>query len=149
MAQLLHQIFFQNPPSVYLKVIEVITLLGNLQAGYSETRGFNLKYSKFAHAKDENAKKISSRDGMLICYGPSLAISSLFLLYKLEQVEFIPPLILQSTGLLSFVSTVGVDASDLCVIALALALTIHFLKKELEVIISCDLMWLWLCCSWW
>lgn len=112
-----------------------MTLLGSLQTGYSEARGLNLKYSKFAQATGENAKRISGRNGMLICYGPSLAISSLFLLYKLEEVKVLPPLILQSTGLLSFVSTVGLDsAGDLRMIALASALTIHFLKRELEVL---------------
>jgi hypothetical protein len=143
MAQLLHHILFQNPPSIYLKATEIMTLLGSLQTGYSEARGLNLKYSKFGQASDENAKRISSRNGMLICYGPSLAISSLFLLFKLEDVKFIPPSILQSTGLLSFVSTVGLDqasASDLRLIALASALTVHFLKRELEVIISYKLM---------
>lgn len=136
MPQFLHQILFQNSPSIYLKLTEVVTLLGSLQTGYSEARGLNLKYSKFAQATDQNVKKISSRNGMLICYGPSLAISSLFLLYKLEGVKVIPPLIPQSTGLLSVLSTVGLDqnAGDLRMIALASALTIHFLKRELEVL---------------
>ncbi|XP_057864900.2 uncharacterized protein LOC131072686 [Cryptomeria japonica] len=98
----------QSPPSLYLKATGILTIIGSFNAAYSEFRGANYTYSKFAQTRQvKEAKKISSRNGMLICYGPSLVASLVFLLYK---------------------------GAGPHLLALASALTIHFLKRELEVL---------------
>ncbi|XP_059076431.1 uncharacterized protein LOC131072756 [Cryptomeria japonica] len=125
MAHVLQQILFQSPPSFYLKVTGILSLLGGFNGAYSEVRGSNLTYSKFAQAREvKEAKKISSRNGMLICYAPALIASSLFLLSKLEYIE--------STGLLSSMG-VKQEASPR-LLTISSALFIHFIKRVLEVL---------------
>ncbi|KAH9331479.1 hypothetical protein KI387_003587, partial [Taxus chinensis] len=113
MAHLLQQILFQSPPSLYLKAAGVSTLLGGFQAAYSEVKGANLTYSKFSSSKEvvEPGKRISSRNGMLICYAPSLIASSVWLLTAMTGAGAGPRLLL-----------------------LGSAFSIHFLKRELEVL---------------
>ncbi|GLJ24750.1 hypothetical protein SUGI_0473120 [Cryptomeria japonica] len=113
MAHILQQILFQSPPSLYLKATGILTLIGGFNAAYSEVKGTNLTYSKFAKTIEvKQAKKVSSRNGMLICYGPASVASSAFLLSKLGYIGSTGPHLL----------------------TLASALTIHFLKRELEVL---------------
>ncbi|GLJ24749.1 hypothetical protein SUGI_0473110 [Cryptomeria japonica] len=127
----------QSPPSLYLKATGILTIIGSFNAAYSEFRGANYTYSKFAQTRQvKEAKKISSRNGMLICYGPSLVASLVFLLYKVEYIG--------STDLLSSMGMKQGAGPHL--LALASALTIHFLKRELEISEGLqppgrDLMW--------
>ncbi|XP_059076432.1 uncharacterized protein LOC131072757 [Cryptomeria japonica] len=120
MAHVLQQILYQSPLSLYLKATGILTLIGGFNAAYSEVRGANLTYSKFSQTGQvKEAKRISSRNAMLICYWPVLIATSLFPLSKLEYSG--------STGLLSSMGMKQAGSPRL--LTLSSALTIHSLKE--------------------
>lgn len=103
-------ILFPPPPSLYVTTMSVIGISTLTNAGYMEYKGKHLQYSKFLNhgvVKKENEMKLPSRIGMLLLYSPSVVV-----------------------GLLSFLVFPG---QDLRFVMLASALTIHFLKRVLEV----------------
>ncbi|KAL8224157.1 hypothetical protein R6Q57_019632 [Mikania cordata] len=89
----------------------VIGVMSLTNAGYNEIKGKNMKYSKFINngvARKENKTKLSSRTGMLLFYTPAFLV-----------------------GLASFFV---IPDQDLRFVLLASALTVHFLKRVLEVL---------------
>ncbi|XP_058105729.1 steroid 5-alpha-reductase DET2-like isoform X2 [Magnolia sinica] len=104
---------FPPPPSVYLTAMSVISFTSLSYSGFSEVRGTHVQYSKFWNtAQKKNAStvmKLSSRTGMLLLYTPAFLAG------------------LASLGL-SFV-----DQRPRSIL-LCSALTVHFLKRVLEVL---------------
>ncbi|KAI3816215.1 hypothetical protein L1987_15906 [Smallanthus sonchifolius] len=102
---------FPPPPSLFVTTMSVIGISSLTNAGYMEIKGKHMQYSKFLNegvAKKENETKLSSRTGMLLFYTPAFLV-----------------------GLSSFLMFPG---QDLRFVLLASALTVHFLKRVLEVL---------------
>ncbi|XP_076881757.1 uncharacterized protein LOC143529986 [Bidens hawaiensis] len=111
MPSILLNFLFPPPPSLFVATMSVIAVLTLTNVGYNEFKGKHMQYSKFTNqggAKKENETKLSSRTGMLLFYTPAFLV-----------------------GLFSFL--VFPD-QDLRFVLLALALTVHFFKRVLEVL---------------
>lgn len=79
MANLFQSLVYQEPSSIYLTAVTVMTILFLSFLVISEITGNNLKYSKFWNTNSSAAKsqpfKLSSRTGMLILYTPAALVS--------------------------------------------------------------------------
>ncbi|KAJ3669938.1 hypothetical protein LUZ60_010262 [Juncus effusus] len=108
-------ILYPPPPSFFLNIMSVISLILMMNGGISEVRGKHLTYSKFwnSQAKSSNggreAMKLPTRVGMLLAYSPALVAC-----------------------LASFFVS-GVMAAPRGTL-LSAALAIHFFKREMEVL---------------
>lgn len=116
MAKLMLQnLVYQEPSSIYLSAVTGVTFLFLVSLGISEAIGKQLKYSKFWDLNSKTSGgggggiKLSSRTGMLLLYGPAAL-----------------------AGLASFVIFPGGGTRFLM---LKLAVTVHFSKRVLEVIL--------------
>ncbi|KAL4288165.1 hypothetical protein AHAS_Ahas19G0258900 [Arachis hypogaea] len=102
---------FPPPPSLVVSALSVVNLVSLTSGGFSEMRGKHMKYSKFWNATTANSAKqikLSSRAAMLMLYTPAfLAGVASFFIFPNEG--------LRSTLLQS-------------------ALTLHFFKRDLEVV---------------
>ncbi|OWM72577.1 hypothetical protein CDL15_Pgr013045 [Punica granatum] len=103
---------YPPPQSVFITVLTVFSTVGTANAGLSELRGTHLKYSKFWSINSPAREaRLQSRTGMLIIYMPAILL-----------------------GAASFwVFPVG-NSKDLRFLILRAALTLHFLKRVLEVL---------------
>ncbi|XP_004292044.1 PREDICTED: very-long-chain enoyl-CoA reductase-like [Fragaria vesca subsp. vesca] len=105
---------FAPPASMFITVMSVISFTGSANAGFSELRGKNMQYSKFwknsKQSDSQNSKQIyiSGRRGMQIAYAPAF-------LAGLTSLVFFP------------------HNDDIRYLLVSLTLTIHFLKRLLEV----------------
>ena len=76
---------FPPPPSLFIKAMSVVSLTSLANAGFSETRGKHMNYSKFWNANSLQSItkiKLSSRTGMLFLYTPAfLAALTSFVLF--------------------------------------------------------------------
>ncbi|XP_057735875.1 steroid 5-alpha-reductase DET2-like [Arachis stenosperma] len=102
---------FPPPPSLVVSALSVVNLVSLTSGGLSEMRGKHMNYSKFWNATTANSAKqikLSSRAAMLMLYTPAfLAGVASFFIFPNEG--------LRSTLLQS-------------------ALTLHFFKRDLEVL---------------
>lgn len=110
---ILQQFLFPPPPSPYITAMSVIGFASVSYCGLSEVRGIHLQYSKFwnVQIKGRGGKegiKLSSRAGMLLLYAPAFLAGA-------ASLAFFPASPSLRFSLLSW------------------ALTIHFLKRVLEV----------------
>ncbi|KAJ8756318.1 hypothetical protein K2173_025130 [Erythroxylum novogranatense] len=107
-------ILFAPPPSIYVTVMTVVSAVSLANAGWSEVRGKHLQYSKFWNSNKKQLLncQLSSRTGMLLIYSPAFLVgaASFWLLHAAES------------GSLRFMLVKSV-------------LTIHFLKRILEVLL--------------
>lgn len=112
----LQTFLFPPPPSIFVTAMSFITFGSLANAGFSEIRGKHLQYSKFLNwnisdqQKKPQQKKIiiSSKIGMAILYAPAFLFGvASFFIFPDEGFRFL---------------------------LLRLALTIHFLKRVLEVL---------------
>ncbi|KAM0019578.1 putative 3-oxo-5-alpha-steroid 4-dehydrogenase/very-long-chain enoyl-CoA reductase [Helianthus debilis subsp. tardiflorus] len=102
---------FPPPPSLFVTTMSVIGISSFANAGYMEIKGKHMQYSKFLNegvAKKENGAKLSSRNGMLLAYTPAFVVGLSSLLAFPDQ--------------------------DLRFLLLASSLTVHFLKRVVEVL---------------
>ncbi|KAF5777719.1 putative 3-oxo-5-alpha-steroid 4-dehydrogenase/very-long-chain enoyl-CoA reductase [Helianthus annuus] len=102
---------FPPPPSLFVTTMSVIGISSLANAGFMEIKGKHMQYSKFLNegvAKKENGAKLSSRNGMLLAYTPAFVVGLSSLLAFPDQ--------------------------DLRFLLLASSLTVHFLKRVLEVL---------------
>ncbi|CAH9110184.1 unnamed protein product [Cuscuta epithymum] len=107
-STILLSFIYPPPPSLYITAMSVINFVALTNAGFKETRGKNMNYSKFYNAgSSQNKAKISSRKGMFVIYAPAF-LAGLASLWIFRQEEF----------RFRLVSAV---------------LTIHFFKRLLEV----------------
>ncbi|XP_009614231.1 steroid 5-alpha-reductase DET2-like [Nicotiana tomentosiformis] len=92
MTQIFREILFQEPSSIFNKIMEVMNLVFSAILGISETFGKqNLEYSKFwnLNSKKQVKAKVPSRMGMLIAYTPSLiACLSFFWIFPNGGIRF-------------------------------------------------------------
>ncbi|KAL1342256.1 hypothetical protein HN51_028834 [Arachis hypogaea] len=102
---------FPPPPSLVVSALSVVSLVSLTNTGFSEMRGKHLNYSKFWNATTGDSSKqikLSSRAGMLMLYTPAfLAGVVSFFIFPNEGIR---------STLLQF------------------AVTLHFLKRDLEVL---------------
>ncbi|XP_024026265.1 uncharacterized protein LOC21403133 isoform X3 [Morus notabilis] len=113
MASILTRIMLPTPPSLYVNYSSLITTAVISFIGLSEAFGSHLGYSKFFNLGSQNQNyrvKLSSRIGMLLLYTPSFlaALASLVLLLPHHK--------------------------DARFLLLSLALTIHYFKRDFEVL---------------
>ncbi|CAI9265971.1 unnamed protein product [Lactuca saligna] len=114
MTILLFQTLLYPPPSsFFVTIMSILSCLSLANGGYMETKGKHMQYSKFFNAAALKKDKVQetmlgSRDGMLLLYTPAFLV-----------------------GLASFAIF---GNQDLRFIMLILVLTIHFLKRVLEVL---------------
>ncbi|XP_016490739.1 uncharacterized protein LOC107810464 [Nicotiana tabacum] len=109
------QSFLFEEPSLIITAVSVVTFAFLAYLGISEINGKHLQYSKFGNVNPNSASssnflqvKLSSRIGMLILYTPACIMGfASFLLYPNGGIRF---MMLKS------------------------AVTIHFLKRDLEVL---------------
>ncbi|GAB4836206.1 hypothetical protein Ancab_001122 [Ancistrocladus abbreviatus] len=112
---LFQRFLFPPPPSIFVTSMSVISFAGLANTGFKEIKGIHLQYSKLWNAKNslnEPGPKqhisVPSRIGMLILYTPAFLFgAAAFFLFPDEGLKFF---------------------------LLRLALTIHFLKRVLEVL---------------
>lgn len=109
MAQILSEILFQEPNSIFIKVMIVMNIIFSAILCYSEASGRqNLEYSKFWNVNSQEKAKIPSKMGMIIAYTPSLiACLTSFWIFPNDGIRFF---------------------------MLNSAFTIHFFKRLLEVL---------------
>ncbi|KAK6933634.1 3-oxo-5-alpha-steroid 4-dehydrogenase, C-terminal [Dillenia turbinata] len=104
---LLQSFLFPPPPSFFITAMSVISFASLTYSGFLEARGKHLQYSKFSDSKSREIK-VSSKTGMLILYTPAfLAGVASFALFPSEGLRFL---------------------------LLSSALTIHFFKRDFEVL---------------
>lgn len=106
-------LFIYYPPaSLFVAVISAATFLLLAVLGLAEVRGQHLQYSKFGGKKDKKGKAltVSSRVGMFLLYFPAFLVSVVWL------------------------ALFAGDASPRFLL-LACAVSVHFLKRVLEVMI--------------
>ncbi|MFS7994187.1 putative 3-oxo-5-alpha-steroid 4-dehydrogenase/very-long-chain enoyl-CoA reductase [Helianthus anomalus] len=106
----LQNFLFPPPPSLFVTTKLVIGISSLTYAGYMESTGKHMQYSKFLNqglTKKESEMKFSSRTGMLLFYTPAFLVGmSSFIVFPDQDFRFM---------------------------LLATALTVHFLKRILEV----------------
>lgn len=104
-------ILFSPPSDWVVSGMTILSFVSIAKLGYSEIRGTNLKYSKFFNSIEKMKKniEISGRNGMLIAYLPAFlaGVASFFLL----------------------------PDEGLRVLLVKSALSLHFFKRLLEVIL--------------
>ena len=110
----LRKFFFPQPTSIFVKAMSFISFVSLANGGFLEFKGKHARYSKFLTISQTNSTPrkqivILSKLGMLMLYTPALLSG------------FASFLIFSDQGLRFFL--------------LRLALTIHFLKRVLEVIL--------------
>ncbi|KAI3734585.1 hypothetical protein L6452_14056 [Arctium lappa] len=104
---------FPPPSSLFVTTMTLVSFSSLTNAGYKETKGKNMQYSKFLNVgvakkeKEIKETKLSSRNGMFLFYAPSFLV-----------------------GLTSFFIF---PDQDLRFVLLVSALTVHFFKRVLEV----------------
>lgn len=104
---------FPSPPSLFVTTMSIINLLSFFTAGYMEMNGKNKEYAKFFNtdalkkSKEEENRKLPSRNGMLMFYAPSFLV-----------------------GLAAFVI---LPQQDLRFVMVLYVLTFHFFKRIFEV----------------
>lgn len=110
MASIIRRIMLPTPPSLYITGLSVSTLAVISFLGLSEVFGIHLGYSKFFKSTSPKRVQVSSRIGMLLCYTPSFlaALASLLLLFP--------------------------HHNDVRFLLLSLALTLHYFKRNFEVL---------------
>ncbi|KAJ0771344.1 putative 3-oxo-5-alpha-steroid 4-dehydrogenase (NADP(+)) [Helianthus annuus] len=108
-------LLFPPPSSLFVTAMSILSCLSLAHGGYMETKGKHIQYSKFFNVanskkptKDQEIK-LASRNGMLLLYTPAFLV-----------------------GLVSFVAFRGRDLRLLMVVS---ALTIHFFKRVIEVLL--------------
>ncbi|XP_021829736.1 very-long-chain enoyl-CoA reductase-like [Prunus avium] len=108
-------LIFPPPPSIFMAAMSVISFTSLANAGFSELRGKHMQYSKFwnfnssqkSAEKKQKIPQLSGRTGMLILYAPAfLAALSCLLFFPHHSTRHL---------------------------LLSSALTLHFLKRLLEV----------------
>lgn len=110
---ILENIMFSEP-SIWVTITTVVTLISTIYLSFAEFIGDHLQYSKFANSNYSNKSltkqgiKLSSRIGMLALYTPAF--------------------------LFGFVSFFVFPGGDLRFLLLKFAVTLHFFKRDLEVI---------------
>ncbi|MCD7455708.1 hypothetical protein HAX54_029226 [Datura stramonium] len=110
MAQIHREILFEEPNSIFIKVMIVMNLIISAILGISEASGKqNLEYSKFWNCEKQVKAKVGSKMGMIIAYTPSLIACLLSLFW-----------IFTNCGIRFFM--------------LNSSITIHFFKRLLEVL---------------
>ncbi|KAK4435944.1 3-oxo-5-alpha-steroid 4-dehydrogenase 1 [Sesamum alatum] len=111
MAKMVESFVFEEASSTYTKAFYGLTLLGLCYLGISEAIGKHLNYSKFWNSSSSSNKStqilLPSKVGMLMAYTPSLL-----------------------AGVSSF--WVFSDGGGIRVLMLKSAITLHFLKRDLE-----------------
>ncbi|GJS18162.1 mutator type transposase [Tanacetum coccineum] len=104
--------FMFDEPSTWISVMTLVTLISTVYLGFAEMVGNHLEYSKFASSGNKlvakQGVKISSRTGMLMLYTPAFL-----------------------AGLVSFFVLPG---GDLRLVLLKFAVTVHFFKRDIEVL---------------
>lgn len=111
------QLIYPPPASVLITAMSVMSFVSLGNGGWMESKGKNIQYSKFKQLSsntDNKMKKkseVPSKFGMLVLYGPAFlaGLSSLFLF------------------------PVGLAGADFKFTLVRSTLTIHFLKRLLEV----------------
>ncbi|KAL0403539.1 UNVERIFIED_CONTAM: hypothetical protein Sradi_1994700 [Sesamum radiatum] len=114
MAKMLKSCVYEEPSSIYTVAFHGLTLLAIGYLGISEAIGKHLQYSKFWNSGSNKSTPIllPSRVGMLIVYTPSFLV-----------------------GVASFwVFSDADDGGGIRFLMLKSAITIHFLKRDLEVL---------------
>ncbi|KAI5064074.1 hypothetical protein GOP47_0020744 [Adiantum capillus-veneris] len=99
-----------HPDPVGLRAVQVFNLVGAIRMVFAERRGESMPYSKFAQTDSIKGRIFSSRTGMAIIYSPAALVCACFLLTKLSS-----------------------PAPDHRLVVFSTALTIHFIKRLLEV----------------
>ncbi|KAL1815862.1 hypothetical protein DCAR_0520197 [Daucus carota subsp. sativus] len=110
--EMLNSIIYPPQPSLILTIISAIEVLVLCNAGFMETKGTHMQYSKFwsssTTANGSDDRRISSRVGMLIFYTPALFAGVLgLILFPGESLRFY---------------------------LVAASLVVHFLKRDIEVL---------------
>ncbi|CAO2833060.1 unnamed protein product [Amaranthus hypochondriacus] len=107
--EVLKGLLFPPPSSIFVNCMSFISFGSLANAGFSELRDKHLQYSKFSNSDPKKPNpKISSKIGMSILYAPSLVFGAAsFFIFPDHGLRFL---------------------------LLRLALTIHFLKRVLEVL---------------
>ena len=110
--EMLNSIIYPPQPSLILTIISAIEVLVLCNAGFMETKGTHMQYSKFwsssTTANGSDDRRISSRVGMLIFYTPALFAGVLgLILFPGESLRFY---------------------------LVAASLVVHFLKRDIEVV---------------
>uniref|UniRef100_A0A0D6QRC3 3-oxo-5-alpha-steroid 4-dehydrogenase C-terminal domain-containing protein n=1 Tax=Araucaria cunninghamii TaxID=56994 RepID=A0A0D6QRC3_ARACU len=126
------QILFENPPSPYIRGLEVIVTVGGLAMGLMEFMGVHLKYSKFNVGSSSSAQ-LPSRMGMFIFYAPAFLVAAFFLFCKLEWER--ASFLLEKMGLLQLCIRLQLlEKAGPRFLVLSLAVALHFLKRLIEVL---------------
>ncbi|KAI3799586.1 hypothetical protein L1987_34885 [Smallanthus sonchifolius] len=106
---------FPSPPSLFITAMSVLNLLSLTISGYMEMNGKQKQYAKFFYdvgsskkSKHEESRKMLSRNGMLVFYTPSFVVG-------LAALAILP-------------------RQDLRFSMVQYVLTVHFLKRILEVL---------------
>ncbi|GJY00145.1 mutator type transposase, partial [Tanacetum coccineum] len=104
--------FMFDEPSTWISVMTLVTLISTVYLGFAEMVGNHLEYSKFASSGNKpvakQGVKISSRTGMLMLYTPAF--------------------------LAGLVSLFVLPGGDLRLVLLKFAVTVHFFKRDIEVL---------------
>ncbi|XP_074269238.1 uncharacterized protein LOC141592456 [Silene latifolia] len=101
-------LLFPPPSSIYVSIMSLVSVGSMANAGLSEIKGKHLQYSKFLNSKEPKQVQISSKIGMFAMYSPAFLFGiASFFVFPDHGLRFL---------LLRF------------------ALTIHFLKRVLEVL---------------
>lgn len=125
---------FPHADSIVVKTMEFLLAFSGPLQMYNEATGKNMGYAKFASALGkDNKAMVPSRVGMLSIYIVAAGLASVFLAYA---VGFLPlSSLLESigaSGAASFLDQ-AVAASDDRLLLVAAALSVHFVKRSVEV----------------
>ncbi|XP_024365007.1 uncharacterized protein [Physcomitrium patens] len=126
---------FPHADSIVVKTMEFLLAFSGPLQMYNEATGKNMGYAKFASALGkDNKAMVPSRVGMLSIYIVAAGLASVFLAYA---VGFLPlSSLLESigaSGAASFLDQ-AVAASDDRLLLVAAALSVHFVKRSVEVL---------------
>uniref|UniRef100_A0A0C9RQM0 TSA: Wollemia nobilis Ref_Wollemi_Transcript_22796_1035 transcribed RNA sequence n=1 Tax=Wollemia nobilis TaxID=56998 RepID=A0A0C9RQM0_9CONI len=126
------QILFENPPSAYIRSLDVIVIVGGLAMGLMDFMGIHLKYSKF-NAGSSSSAQLPSRMAMFIFYAPAFLIAAFFLFCKLEWAN--ASILLEKMGLLQLCIRLQLlEKAGHRFLVMSLAVALHFLKRLIEVL---------------
>ena len=126
-----------HPDSTLLYVMEFfLAASGPLQMHSEATGKKNMNYSKFAGADGSKQAMVPSRTGMFLCYFPAAVAATVFLAYIVGLLPLAS--ILESVGASGVASFLqhALTASDDRLLLVAAALSIHHVKRCLEVTTS-------------
>ncbi|KAG0568829.1 hypothetical protein KC19_6G047800 [Ceratodon purpureus] len=124
-----------HPDSTLLYVMEFfLAASGPLQMHSEATGKKNMNYSKFAGADGSKQAMVPSRTGMFFCYFPAAVAATVFLAYIVGLLPLAS--ILESVGASGVASFLqhALTASDDRLLLVAAALSIHHVKRCLEVL---------------